>query len=172
MFIGGSRHVSSLPDQVKERLDNVIGNGLRVVVGDANGADRAVQKYLLDAAYGNVVVFCSGERYRNNLGRWQTRNVAAPRGVKGFQFHAVKDREMAREADFGFMIWDGRSAGTILNVLRLVRAGKKTVLLHVPARQAMTFKTPADWDDFLSRCSPDFRAALRERATPEEWEPA
>jgi hypothetical protein len=26
----------------------------------------------------------------------------------------------AREADFGLMIWDGKSAGTILNILRLL----------------------------------------------------
>ena len=40
VFIGGSRHVSRLSAEVKGRLNNVIKNGHRVVVGDANGADK------------------------------------------------------------------------------------------------------------------------------------
>src|SRR5215831_18637941 len=45
VFIGGSRHVSRLPSEVKKRLDNVVASGHRVIVGDANGADKAVQKH-------------------------------------------------------------------------------------------------------------------------------
>jgi adenine-specific DNA-methyltransferase len=169
IFIGGSRRVSRLPAQAKERLSNVIGSGFDVIVGDANGADKAVQKYLLEAAYEKVTVFCSGEQCRNNLGKWPTRNVQAPKSAKGFQFYATKDREMAREADFGLMFWDGKSAGTILNVLRLIGAGKKVVLLNVPAKSATSFKTANDWERFLRQFGPDFRHGLRERATPEEW---
>jgi len=40
IFIGGSRHVSRLPSLAKERLNNVIGSGLDVIVGDANGVDK------------------------------------------------------------------------------------------------------------------------------------
>jgi probable addiction module antidote protein len=172
VFIGGSRHVSRLSAQVKERLNNVIGSGHHVIVGDANGADKAVQRHLIDASYDKVTVFCSGERYRNNLGRWQTRYVTTAKNMKGFQFYAAKDREMAREADFGLMIWDGKSVGTVLNVLRLIRAGKKAVLIDVPDKQTTTLKTPADWDDFISRCSPNFLADLRARATSQEWIPS
>lgn len=126
VFIGGSRHISRLPAQAKERLNNIIENGHYVVVGDANGADKAVQKHFSDAAYEKVTVFCSGDKPRNNLGEWRTQNITPPKHVKGFQFYAAKDREMAREADFGFMIWDGKSPGTVLNVLRLIKAGKKS----------------------------------------------
>ena len=171
VFIGGSRQVSRLPAQVKERLRNVIDGGHRVIVGDANGADKAVQKFLVDASYESVTVFCSGERFRNNLGQWPTHNVLPSTDVRGFQFYAAKDREMAHKADFGLMIWDGKSTGTILNVLRLVRAGKKAVLLNVTNEQAITFKALADWDDFVSRCSNELREDLRERATPQEWMP-
>jgi adenine-specific DNA-methyltransferase len=171
VFVGGSRQVSRLSAQAKERLNNIIGSGFRVVVGDAAGADKAVQKYLLDAAYGNVTVYCSGEHARNNLGGWETCKVPTPAHVKGFQFFAAKDREMAKRADFGLMIWDGKSAGTALNVLRLLRAGKKAVLLNVPENHAYTFKTARDWAAFLSRCDQGFIEDLRSRATPEEWMP-
>ncbi len=171
VFIGGSRHVSKLTAQVKERLNNVINNGHRVVVGDANGADKAVQKHLLEANYEKVTVFCSGENPRNNLGEWKIHSVVPPNGVKGFHFYAAKDREMAQAADFGLMIWDGKSPGTVLNVLRLIRAGKISVLINVPEKMPISIKTPNQWDDFLSRCSAELLADLRERATPDEWGP-
>jgi adenine-specific DNA-methyltransferase len=169
VFIGGSRAVTRLSDEVKERLDRIVHNGFPVVVGDAAGADKAVQKHLLDAGCTSVTVFCSGDRPRNNLGGWATHAVEAPGGARGFQFHALKDREMARRADFGLMIWDGQSPGTALNVLRLVRAGKKAVMFNVPERRASTFRSLDDWGAFLERCDRQFLEKLRARATPEEW---
>ena len=171
VFIGGSRHIARLPTQVTERLDKIMGSGFLIVVGDAAGADKAIQKYLVDASYPHVTVFCSGDRPRNNLGLWETCNVTVPKHVKGFPFFAAKDREMAKTADFGLMIWDGKSAGTALNVLRLVRAGKKAVLLNVPDEQAVTFRTAQNWHAFLSRCDRKLVEELRARATPEEWLP-
>ncbi|MHC2374886.1 hypothetical protein ACVIWV_010397 [Bradyrhizobium diazoefficiens] len=140
IFVGGSHHVSRLPSQVKERLDNVRAQDFHIIVGDANGADKAVQKYLVDTSYTDVTVFCSGSTCWNNLGNWSTRKIQIPKAAKGFQFYAAKDRVMAREPDFGLMVWDGNSPGTALNGLRLLRAGKKAVLFDVPARRATTLK--------------------------------
>jgi len=169
IFIGGSRHVSRLPVEVRRRLDNVLASGHQVIVGDANGADKAVQKHFFDARYPHVTVFCSGDAPRNNLGSWATHRVDVPKGTKGFQFYAAKDREMAREADFGLMIWDGNSPGTVLNVLRLVQAGKISVLFNVPEKVAINVKTVDQYRDFILRCDPGFRADVRERATAREW---
>jgi len=63
----------------------------------------------------------------------------------------------------------GKSAGTTLNVLRLVRAGKIAVLFNVPEKKVFNFKVAADWGTFLDGCSLELRNDLRERATPEEW---
>jgi hypothetical protein len=175
VFIGGSRDVSRLSPQVQERLTNVVQVGAQVIVGDANGADKAVQKFLSEREYRCVTVFCSGEECRNNMGHWETRHIDAPKGAKGFDFYAVKDRIMAREADYGLMIWDGKSAGTILNILRLLRAGRKAVLINSPERTARNFKTLTDWANFFSSCTPGFRDDIRKRATPDErlsFEPA
>ena len=79
---------------------------------------------------------------------------------------------MAREADFGLMIWGGKSAGTILNVLRLVKTGKIAVLFSVPEKKACNVKTPADWEAFLSRCDDQLLRELRSRTTADEWRPA
>lgn len=170
VFVGGSRNVSRLPAEVKERLNSLVENGHRVIVGDANGADKAVQKFLREARYDKVTVFCSGDRARNNVGGWRTYNVTPPNNAKGFQFYAAKDREMAREADLGLMIWDSKSAGTVLNILRLVRAGKIAVLINVPEKKTTNFKSMNQWNEFLAQSSKQLRDDLRERATPDEWD--
>jgi probable addiction module antidote protein len=169
IFIGGSRHVSRLPPEVKKRLDNVVASGHRVIVGDANGADKAVQKHFHDVHYDKVTVFCSGATPRNNLGTWLTHHVDAPKHAKGFQFYAAKDREMAREADFGLMIWDGKSPGTVLNVLRLAIAGKIAVLFNVPDKDVVNIKSVDAWRNFITHCSDELRRDVKERATPDEW---
>jgi probable addiction module antidote protein len=169
VFIGGSRHVSRLPIEVQRRLDNVVATGHHVIVGDANGADKAVQKHFMDVSYDKVGVYCSGATPRNNLGSWPVHNVDAPKTAKGFQFYAAKDRAMAAAADFGLMIWDGKSPGTVLNILRLVRAGKISVLFNVAEKTALNIKSAAQWRNFLEGCSPQLVADLKERATEDEW---
>ncbi|MGH7778923.1 MAG: addiction module antidote protein [Candidatus Binataceae bacterium] len=169
IFIGGSRHVSRLPAEVKKRLDNVVTSGHQVIVGDANGADKAVQKHLVDKRYDKVVVFCTGGTPRNNLGTWRTHHVDIPKNTKGFHFYAAKDREMAREADFGLMVWDGKSPGTVLNVMRLAIAGKIAVLFNVPEKNVVNIKTLDSWKNFISHCSRDVQMDVKQRATPEEW---
>jgi probable addiction module antidote protein len=171
IFIGGSRHLSRLPEPVKKRLRNVCEEGHHVCVGDAAGADKAIQKFFAEESYAAVTVFCSGDTPRNNLGRWSTQTVQPPKQAKGFQFYAAKDRVMSQQSDFGLMIWDGKSPGTVLNVLRLVRAGKKSVLINVAEKKTTTFKVSADWDQFLLECSDELIENLRARATTEEWSP-
>jgi len=54
VFIGGSRQISRLPAEVKTGLDAMIEKGVQILVGDANGADKAVQRYLSHNSYPNV----------------------------------------------------------------------------------------------------------------------
>jgi hypothetical protein len=77
VFIGGSRAVSWLDGIVQQKLDDLISRQCSIFVGDANGADKAVQQYLASRGYKHVTVYCM-EHCRNNLGNWPARNVAAP----------------------------------------------------------------------------------------------
>src|SRR5690554_1976912 len=117
VFLSGSRRIGRLNETVRRRVDNIIGQRLRVVVGDANGADKAFQQYLAAKGYQNVVVYCSGNRCRNNAGNWPTENVPVAPELKGRYFYIVKDKAMAREADYGFILWDGASVGTFENLV-------------------------------------------------------
>ena len=76
VFIGGSRRVTRLPSVVRQRIDRMITQKLPIVIGDANGADKAVQAYLASHGYGAVEVFCVRGSCRNNLGGWKIREVS------------------------------------------------------------------------------------------------
>ena len=135
IFLGGSRKVSRLNDTIRRRLEQLIERQVTIVIGDANGADRALQHQLAEWAYRNVEVFFVGALPRNNVGQWPVRRVTAPPRARGFEFYAAKDREMAREAEGGLMLWDGESRGTLENVENLLRDCKPVVLYVSPARR-------------------------------------
>jgi hypothetical protein len=174
VFIGGSRRVSRLGPPIRARLDKIIEKGLAVVVGDANGADKAVQQYLLSKHYDNVEVFCSGTACRNNVGHWRTRQILADTRDRGRRFFAAKDRAMVSEATYGLMVWDGKSTGTLLNVLRLLRQNKKVVVYTVPAGQFSELKAYEQWHGFIAahnaslRSETELEAMLEERAAKRE----
>ncbi|PYR07987.1 MAG: putative addiction module antidote protein, partial [Acidobacteria bacterium] len=141
VFIAGSRQISRLPAEVKTRLDTMIKKGFQILVGDANGADKAVQRYFADKSYPNLVVHCMKDHCRNNIGNWPTRQLVAPHGAKGFDYYSVKDRAMADGAEYGLMLWDGKSKGTVNNVVNLSRDHKPVVVYVAPAKQFRTIKT-------------------------------
>lgn len=170
IFVGGSRHVSRLSAPIRERLDRIIEKGLPVLVGDANGADKAIQQYLHKKNYPHVEVFCSGDSCRNNVGRWQLRQISADTRGRGFDFYAAKDRVMAREATLGFMVWDGKSVGTLLNVFRLLQQQKKVVIYNIAEKQFLEFKNHAQWGDFISRRSVELQTKVMEKAALEDAE--
>lgn len=128
VFIGGSRRLARLNDDIRQRLDNIVEKGYVVLVGDANGVDKAVQQYLFNKNYRNVFVYCVGEECRNNVGQWNTRWVKEPSKVKDFHYYKIKDLEMIRDTDYGFMIWDTKSKGTLNNIVNLLRENKMVIL--------------------------------------------
>ena len=145
VFIAGSRHLSKLSQEVKQRLDNIIERKLAVVIGDANGVDKAVQQYLSDKAYSNVVVFCMNGSCRNNIGDWPTHEVKAAKPTRrDFAYYSTKDRAMASEADYGFMLWDGESRGKVTSIVRLVKEAKPVVVFLAPDKAFYTLREVGD----------------------------
>ena len=155
VFVAGSRQISRLPAEVKTRLDTMVEKGFQILVGDANGADKAVQRYLADKSYPNVLVHCMKDHCRSNVGSWPTREVDAPRGARGFDYYSLKDRAMAEAAEYGLMLWDGKSKGTVNNVVNLSRDHKPVVVYVAPTRQFRTVKTFDDLGDLLAKGDSD-----------------
>ena len=121
VFIAGSRRLSRLNADVKRRIDTMIEKGFTILVGDANGTDNAVQRFLAEKGYRDVIVHCIAGNCRNNVANWPAREIAAPPGARGFAYYATKDQAMVDAADYGLMLWDGESKGTLNSVLNMVR---------------------------------------------------
>jgi adenine-specific DNA-methyltransferase len=110
VFIGGSRRISRISEAVRLRLNRIVAQRIPVVIGDASGADRAVQRYLHERGYDRVEVFTSSERPRNNIGGWPLQFIRPRHAARDFDYYATKDRAMAQEASVGLMIWTARAA--------------------------------------------------------------
>lgn len=151
VFIGGSQSIRKLPSSVAARIDNIIDRGFTVLIGDASGADACVQKLLAEKAYTDVLVFCTGT-CRNNACGWKTTVITANAGERGFDFYALKDREMSREADYGFMAWDGKSKGTLNNILNLLGENKSTLVFFSPEESFHTIRNAEDLSALLAKC--------------------
>jgi len=152
VFMGGSRHISKLNENIRQGLDETLKNGPLVLVGDANGSDKAIQQHLYQRDYKEVNVFCSGAYCRNNLGNWHVRHVQTGRSTKDFSFYAAKDQQMSVEADLGFMLWDGKSKGTLNNILSLLEHGKKVSVYFSPKKLTINLHSPRDLTHLLKHC--------------------
>jgi hypothetical protein len=152
VFAGGSRNIKRLNDLVRGRLDSIIEKNLMVFVGDAAGADKAIQKHLADQKYRNVIVYCMDGGPRNNVGNWEVRLIRGIGASRGWQYFAQKDSAMAKDASCGFMLWDGRSKGTVNNLLNLLQFGKVSVLYTSGDDEFATIRAPNDLRAILAHC--------------------
>jgi hypothetical protein len=137
---------------IRGRIDDLVNRRCTILIGDANGADKAVQQYLADRNYDRVTVYCM-EKCRNNIGHWPIRNVEPPRNSRGFAYYAAKDLVMSQEAKCGLMLWDGKSKGTLNNMLNLIGAEKRTLIYFAPEGDFHLVATEADLQALLARCA-------------------
>ena len=131
VFVGGTRTLKNLDETARAKILAIVNKEYRILVGDCYGIDTAVQHFLSNLGYRNVSVFATNGRARNNIGNWPIISVSTGKNVKGFKYYQAKDIAMAKEADCGFMIWDGKSRGTLNNIINLA-SDNKTVLLYLP----------------------------------------
>lgn len=161
VFIGGSRAVSKLNATIRARLDDLMHRRCAILIGDANGADKAVQSYLHKRHYRSVTVFCIREP-RNNVGAWPTRHIEPPNDRKDFAYYAAKDFAMSREAQCGVMLWDARSKGTLQNIINLISEGKRALIYFAPSKDFCVVGCEQDLQALLARCEKhDLDAAWR-----------
>lgn len=144
VFISGSMRIKNLDDNVRFRVKHITESGFHVLVGDANGVDASIQELLHQYSYQNVTVYCTGGQPRNNLGCWTVKNIVstAPSGSR--EFFTAKDLAMARECDYGFMVWDTKSTGTLSNAVELLQREKKS---RVYVNKEKSFVTISDVQD-------------------------
>jgi len=117
VFIAGSISITRLHEKVQDRIKKIVSSDFNVVVGDADGADTAIQKYLHDCRADKVTVYCTGDAPRNNVAEWLVHRVYSKAKAGSRAYFTAKDLEMVRGSDYGLMIWDCKSTGTLSNVI-------------------------------------------------------
>jgi len=153
--------------ELAHRLNSIMDKRLCVLVGDANGFDRAAQAYLAHNGYREVFVYCTAGEARNNVGVWPIRAVEYHGKDRGLGFYTAKDDAMLREADYGLFAWDGKSKGTLRNVRMMAERQRPSSVYVSPLRQFVTVRTPDDAEK-LSR-DMDRHSGLPEELFCDSW---
>jgi hypothetical protein len=142
VFVAGSLSIKRLDPLVEERLENIVSGELSVVIGDADGADAAVQAYLARRGHRSTRVYCMGQA-RHNVGEWPTCVIESLNAKGSRAYYTAKDIAMAEVADYGLMLWDAKSTGTLKNVIELLARNKKVVVFINKVKQFRSIATIA-----------------------------
>lgn len=131
VFVSGSSKTESkdseyyrrkLSKDVRKIIDKYINEGDKIIVGDAPGIDRQVQKYLKKKRYDNVEVYGPGKKVRYTANKkWKTNTIDAPEYEEGSkEWLAKKDIAMTNAADKGLaVILDEGAKATRKNIERM-----------------------------------------------------
>jgi hypothetical protein len=153
VVLGGSRKLAFMPEEVLARLEAYMNKDAEFLVGDAPGIDSKFQEILKLNNYKNVTVLSSAGVVRNNLGNWKTRLIDSGLKTKSAAMHTAKDRIMTAEAEYGVMVWDKESPGTLANVIDLVKSGKSCLLYIAGDNELIQIETGSVLETLLSRYS-------------------
>jgi len=129
VFISGSISTKLLSKNAIAYMEEITERNRTILIGDAHGVDRAVQQYLFEQNYQNVIVYFSGEAIRNNIGNWQTKQIPNPENLTGRKRYQLKDKAMADDCDCGMMFWNFKSKGTQANIDYMEALGKYFLVL-------------------------------------------
>jgi predicted XRE-type DNA-binding protein len=163
VFIAGSISISRLHAKVQERINKIVSSDFDVVVGDADGADTSIQECLLKYQARKVTVYCAGEVPRNNVAEWPVHKVTSKAKAGTRAYFTAKDLEMARTSDYGLMVWDCKSTGTLSNVIELLKEKKKSVVFVNKKMDFVTVSDRAGLDHLLALMSDHARTKAEEK---------
>ncbi len=150
IFISGSMRIKNINKVVLERIENIIYEQFTILVGDADGVDASIQQILTKKSYKNVKVYCTGNYPRNNIGKWELVTVQTDHKPKTRLYFTAKDLEMAKHCDYGLMIWDSKSTGTLSNVYQLLTFQKTSVVFVDKLRKFINISSFEDFEYLVS----------------------
>ncbi len=130
--------------------ENIIKEGFTIFIGDANGVDSAIQEILLNKKYKKVKVYCAGNYPRNNIGGWEIVTIQTDHKPNTRLYFTAKDIEMANNCNFGLMVWDSNSTGTLSNVLELLQQKKTSVIFVNKLKKFFNVSNIAEFENLVS----------------------
>jgi len=153
IFISGSMRIKNINKMVVKRIENIIRENFTILIGDADGVDVSIQQILEKKSYKNVMVYCTGSYPRNNIGKWELTTVHTDHKPNTRLFFTAKDIAMAEKCDYGLMIWDTKSTGTLSNVYELLLRNKKSVVFVNKTKKFIKVSEPNDFEQLVSNMS-------------------
>jgi predicted XRE-type DNA-binding protein len=163
VFIAGSISISRLHEKVVDRINKIVSSDFDVVVGDADGADTSIQECLQRFQARKVTVYCTGDSPRNNVAKWPVHKVVSKAKAGTRAFFTAKDLEMARDSDYGLMVWDCKSTGTLSNVIELLKDKKKSVVFVNKNKDFVTISDKGGLERLVGVMSDHARAKAEEK---------
>lgn len=163
VFIAGSISISRLHEKVADRINKIVSSDFNVVVGDADGADTSIQECLQRYQARKVTVYCTGDSPRNNVAEWPVHRVVSKAKAGTRAYFTAKDLEMARHSDYGLMVWDCKSTGTLSNVIELLREKKKSVVFVNKNKDFVTVSDKDGLERLVAFMSDHARAKAEEK---------
>lgn len=150
IFISGSISITELTTFAKNRIHHTVRNNMSVLIGDAYGADKAIQQMLANNYdYRLVTVYASNGKARNNVGGWNVKAVIVPSGIYGREFYTYKDVDMSNDCDLALMLWDGKSQGTLANIRRLIGLNKTSYVYLNGTEKLCKIQTEQQFNEML-----------------------
>lgn len=163
VFIAGSISISRLHEKVADRINKIVASDFNVVVGDADGADTSIQECLQRNRAAKVTVYCTGDSPRNNVADWPVHRVVSKAKAGTRAYFTAKDLKMARDSDYGLMVWDCKSTGTLSNVIELLREKKKSVVFVNKSKDFVTVSDVGGLERLVACMSDHARAKAEEK---------
>ena len=141
LFVGGSKGIKIPEKMIRDKTEKWMAAGMEILIGDCSGTDAAIQHALAGRKYPNVTLYTVHAEPRRNAGSWRVSVV--PGSDPPFTFHDYRRREaaMAKAADGGFMIWDGKSRRAFVNMVELLGLGKPVEVWLTEKQRSLTFHT-------------------------------
>jgi hypothetical protein len=124
VFIGGSRSINELDENVVRILFDELNSNVEFLVGDADGVDAQIQNFCKSQNYNKVLVYASNGKARNNVGNFKVKNITVDKNTFRKEFFVKKDEAMTNDADYGIVIWDSISKGSLNQLHRMVKQNK------------------------------------------------
>jgi len=150
VFISGSMRIKNLDKNVLNRIDNIVNLDYQVIVGDASGVDSSIQEYLNAMHSKLVIVYCAGKHPRNNIGHWSVEKIKVNAAFGTRAFYTAKDVQMADDCDYGFMVWDAKSTGTLSNTIELLKRKKISLVYINKLKEFLKIKEVSDLEKLIS----------------------
>ena len=101
----------------------------------------------------SVIVYCAGNRPRNNIGKWVVEKITASAKPGTRAFYTAKDIQMAEDCDYGFMVWDTKSTGTLSNTIELLKREKKSLVYINKLKEFIKIRDVFDLETLVSHMS-------------------